>query len=249
MKRGNLSRDKTTFSWKAEGGVRKQHRLSKHDILIQTSLSGDEFLVQQKGKLDQFLLIDSTELERYLHRSKTPFNIYMTPTAFQSLPHSLGSLESFLHIVYPAFSKLSDAGPSSTPPPRVQPPPAQPPPAQPPRAQPRSPPPQGLYVWMQENEVLLFNLLCNSRKLQAYLRQAVTDTCDDAQFSALTRDASCRDDEHISKCVRRLLTQVHPDKLPSELQSCGQSVFQKISEAYAELKSRSTFDPAQPCSG
>ena len=123
MKRGNLSRDKTTFSWKAEGGVRKQHRLSKHDILIQTSLSGDEFLVQQKGKLDQFLLIDSTELERYLHRSKTPFNIYMTPTAFQSLPHSLGSLESFLHIVYPAFSKLSDAGPSSTPPPRVQPPP------------------------------------------------------------------------------------------------------------------------------
>lgn len=63
--------------------------------------SGDEFLLvlQQKGKLDQFLLIDSTELERYLRRSKTPFNIYMTPTAFQSLPHSLGSLESSLHIV------------------------------------------------------------------------------------------------------------------------------------------------------
>ena len=79
---------------------------------------------------------------------------------------------------------------------------------------------------MQENEVLLiFNYCyamkcryitcfrdasCNSTKLHAYLRQAVADTCDDAQFSALTRDASCRDDEHISKCVRRLLTRMHP---------------------------------------
>ena len=30
-----------------------------------------------------------TELERYLRRSKTPFNIYMTPTAFQSLAREL----------------------------------------------------------------------------------------------------------------------------------------------------------------
>jgi hypothetical protein len=34
MRRGNLSHDKSTFSWKAEGGVRKSHRLGKQDIFV-----------------------------------------------------------------------------------------------------------------------------------------------------------------------------------------------------------------------
>ena len=58
MRRGNLSRDKQTFSWKAEGGVRKTH-LGRNDIFVQVSMSGDEFILQRKGRVDQFLLIDS----------------------------------------------------------------------------------------------------------------------------------------------------------------------------------------------
>ena len=93
MRRGNLSRDKQTFSWKAEGGVRKTHRLGRNDIFVQVSMSGDEFILQRKGRVDQFLLIDSRDLERYIRKYRQNSGIYITIEAFQRLPHSFGELE------------------------------------------------------------------------------------------------------------------------------------------------------------
>lgn len=278
MRRGNLSRDKNTFSWKAEGGVRKTHRLSEKDIFVQVGISRDEFVLQRKGRPDQFLLIDSSDLERYIRKYQSS-GIYLTIEAFQSLPHSLGELEHNINIVYPpntrsptadstsrrssasssagatsagaspagasssagasATGASSSAGATSAGPSvqelddddDVAP----------------STPPKGLYVWMSDNEVLLFNLLCDAQKMNQYLLQSVPDTCSNAQYNSLMHGQGCQPDERISKCVRRLLTRVHPDKLSPDLQKCGNSVFQKISEAYSELKQRPNFDPDRTC--
>jgi hypothetical protein len=266
MRRGNLSHDKSTFSWKAEGGVRRSHRLGKSDIFVQVGMSGEEFILQRKGRPDQFLLIDSTDLERYIRKYQSS-GIYMTIEAFQRLPHSLGELEDNIHIVYPPKTRYSTASPprrsaagaassagatsagasaagatgATSAGPSVQeldddddvaP----------------SSPPKGLYVWMSDNEVLLFNLLCDAQKMNKYLRQSVPNTCSNAQFKSLMHGQGCQADERISKCVRRLLSRVHPDKLSPDLQKCGESVYQKISEAYSELKQRPNFDPDRTCS-
>ena len=111
MRRGNLSHDKSTFSWKAEGGVRKSHRLGKNDIFVQVGISGDEFVLQRKGRPDQFLVIESSDLERYIRKYQSS-GIYMTIEAFQRLPHSLGELEDNIHIVYPPNTRSSAASTS-----------------------------------------------------------------------------------------------------------------------------------------
>ena len=269
MRRGNLSRDKSTFSWKAEGGVRKSHRLGKNDIFVQVSMSGDEYILQRKGRPDQFLLIVSSDLERYIRKYQSS-DIYMTIEAFQRLPHSLGELEDNLHIVYPSNTRFStgrrssggaatSAGASSS---GASSSGATSAGATSAGARSAGPsvheldddddvassiPPKGLYVWMSDNEVLLFNMLCDAQKMNQYLRQSVPDTCSNAQYNSLMNGQGCQPDERISKCVRRLLSRVHPDRLSPDLQSCGESVYQKISEAYSELKQRPNFDPERPC--
>ena len=248
MRRGNLSHDKSTFSWKAEGGVRKTHRLCKKDIFVQASISGCEFILQRKGIPDQFLLINSGDLEAYIRKYQSS-DIYMTIEAFQSLPHSLGGREHSMYIVYPphtrsstasSTSRRSSAGATSSAGPSVH-------ELDDDDDVASSTPPKGLYVWMSDNEVLLFNLLCDAQKMNTYLRQSVPDTCSDAQYNSLMHDQGCQPDERISKCVRRLLSRVHPDRLPPDLQKCGESVYQTISEAYSELKQRPNFDPERTC--
>ena len=99
---------------------------------------------------------------------------------------------------------------------------------------------------MHENELTLFNLLCKSTKLNQYLRQS-SSMCTPAQFDALLSANSCHKGEKVTKCVRRLLSHVHPDKLDANLRECGEDLYKKISEAYAELKARPNFDTNAPC--
>ena len=253
MRRGNLSRDRSTFSWRAEGGVRKTHRLGKNDLFVQVSMTGEDFIVQRKGKPQQFLVINSDHLERYLRKYRDAA-VYMTFDAFERLPHSLGELEDAMHIVYPTNTRStarrdagSAAGASSTAPHAAE-------------ASanvheiddddedvPSNAPPKGLYVWMQDNEVLLFNLLCDAQKLNDYLRQAVPGTCTKVQYDSLMQGQGCGKDEQISRCVRRLLSRVHPDKLSPDLRACGETLYKNISEAYSELKQRPNFEPSRTC--
>ena len=71
--------------------------------------------------------------------------------------------------------------------------------------------------------------------------------CTPAQFDALLSANSCHKGEKVTKCVRRLLSHVHPDKLDANLRECGEDLYKKISEAYAELKARPNFDTNAPC--
>ena len=265
MKRGNLSKDRSTFTWKAEGGVRKTHKLGKHDIFVQISISGDEFVVQQQGRPEQFLVVNSSSLDTYLKKYKSRgASIYLSVEALRSLPHSLGELEDDLHIVYPAYTRFkankrrgdpahashgssatqaNQASSSSSPPP---PPAANPGFSATPRE--NAAPPKGLYVWMRENDVLLFNLLCNSEKLNQYLRQSSSAVCTPEQYDALLTANHCPQGQKLSKCVRRLLSHLHPDKLDANKRTCGEDLYKKLSEAYSELKARPNFDVDQPCS-
>lgn len=274
MRRGNLSKDRSTFTWKAEQGVRKTHKLGKHDIFVQVSISGDEFVVQQQGRPQQFLVINSASLNKYLKKhSSRGANVYMSIEALRSLPHSLGDLEDNLNIVYPAYtrsdttsesakhSKASDAQSSGQQTSGASSSDSQAPTGKSrarvqdldddeeediPQSKPNTVPPKGLYVWMQDNEIMLFNLLCNSEKMNQYLRQS-SSVCTPAQYNILLSANKCQQGDTISKCVRRLLSHVHPDKLNADMRACGQDLFQKISEAYSELKSRDNFDMNQEC--
>ena len=194
--------------------------------------------MQQQGRPEQFLVINSSSLAVYLKKhTARGESVYMTIEAFRSLPHSLGNLENDLNIVYPAYTRFdaqddtgrqtSHASSSSDAPQNTT-------------------PPKGLYVWMHENELTLFNLLCKSTKLNQYLRQS-SSMCTPAQFDALLSANSCHKGEKVTKCVRRLLSHVHPDKLDANLRECGEDLYKKISEAYAELKARPNFDTNAPC--
>tara|TARA_B100001063_G_C16750300_1_gene549917 strand:- start:925 stop:1743 length:819 start_codon:yes stop_codon:yes gene_type:complete len=271
MRRGNLSKDRSSFTWKAEQGIRKTHKLGKHDIFVQVSISGDEFVVQQQGRPEQFLVINSASLDKYLkkHTSRGA-NVYMSIEALRSLPHSLGDLEDNLNIVYPAYTRFDTpqaakhskdaesssrqtSGASSSDSPsgksraRVQDLDDEDEEEEDiPQSKPNTVPPKGLYVWMEENQIMLFNLLCNSEKLNQYLRQS-SSVCTPAQHNILLSANKCQQGDTISKCVRRLLSHVHPDKLNADMRACGQDLFQKISEAYADLKARDSFDINQQC--
>lgn len=249
MKRGNLNRDGTVFSW-MEGGMRKSHRLGKKDVLISVSITGSEFVVHQKQRPDQFVVMSDREIRGFLLlKKKQNVSIYIQKDAFDVLQAMLDakflvSLE--LNVVFPANTRRKTQGSSSS---------TQSPPASETRPPPASETsstsntrfiPEGLYEWTGKRGKSLTDIICDDSTRTSYLEQATRNVCDRKSFQTLTGGVGkCERGEHIQRCVRRLLRNLHPDKLNDSLKACGQEMYKELSGANAEMKLRPRYDEKQ----
>ena len=111
-------------------------------------------------------------------------------------------------------------------------------------------PPRGLYVWINDENTTIENVLCGNQTRKRYLAQSkgVQNKCTKEMFDNLEKQVTCSNADTVRSCIRKLLSHLHPDKLDSKNKECGTAMFQELSEAHTELKHRPTFNEHAHCS-
>lgn len=267
VKRGNLSKDQTTYAWK-EQGIRKSHKLGKKDLLISMSLTED-FMIRQKGKPSQFMLLDYAALSRYLKKKADKgINLYLSQDAFNLLESELSKILHMdnVHVVHPAYThtKKAQAASSSHDSNQADETNQADEPNQADdsnqadeanqadeenedsHAASQDEPPIGLYKWVAKNNTSLQGILCSNDTRSKFLRQESAPSCNAIEFDRLSSNLSCEAGMTVKKCVRNLLKHLHPDKLASEDARCGEEMYKQLSQIKNELDTRD-FDYDQQC--
>ena len=102
------------------------------------------------------------------------------------------------------------------------------------------------------NDASLDRILCDDDVRRRYVSQSkrVRENCTTEQRDTLLSTLRCNADDSKSRCIKRLLTHLHPDRHTNQPeQACGTAMYQELSEAWNELKARPNFDPTAECEG
>ena len=256
MKHGNINKTYTVFAW-SENGVRKTHRINKTDLLISLSLSGDEVIIQQKNHPTQFIYMDANRLHKFL--SKKGGTLYVGKNVYDLYPEAFRNMN--INIVHPSHTRRQEPSAESHDDQQNN------------KTDKKnngkqgassptvvelssdddddidSQPPRGLYVWINDENKTIENILCKNHTRKQYLAQSksVREKCTKATFEHLDKQLTCSNSDTMRSCIRKLLFHLHPDKLDSEKKECGMAMFQELSEAHTELKRRPTFNEYTQC--